>query len=109
MCISHPDLLDCIFSQRPSRIFASPSPDTRYTLLSVTHTPIVRHSHGLHKAAQLAEAARVQILGSRPFIGVQVHPEAILHTCRHQMLSYVYGVSEALTYLADVEADNDFL
>lgn len=60
---------------------------------SLSRSPI---SHGVHTAAQSGEAPRIQILGSRPFLGIEIHTQAILYECRYQMLSHVNGVSRYL-------------
>src|SRR3954447_22446534 len=49
--------------------------------------------HGLHSAAQSAQAAPVQIFWSGQLPRFQVHLEAILYKLRDKMFPIVYGVS----------------
>ena len=62
--------------------------------LLATYVSAYHLSHGVYQAAEPREASRVQILWSRPFPGIEIYTETLLHKCRYQMLPNVYGVSQ---------------
>jgi hypothetical protein len=52
-----------------------------------------KHQDGVYQAAQPLETPRVQICWRRQVTGLEIHTQAILYQCRHQVLPDVHGVS----------------
>jgi hypothetical protein len=88
---SHVPLLPFLLPRRPLSLCFVAVPEQR-----VLSRP--RHQHGVHQAAQPSQATRIQICWCRQVIGVQIHPQTLLHQCRHQVLSNVHGVSSSIRF-----------
>ena len=62
-------------------------------VVSAKNTSLLPINHGVYPSRPATEAEGVQVLWCGPQLAVSLCPEAILHTCCHQVFSNVHGVS----------------